>query len=145
MGKGLPFLLCFLPSFRISSLRCYSYSLSFSLFSFCLSISSFSKTFTGCVVGWGDVTESKLILLTPQQASKSRDKLLGQGRATLFRELAYWKDGGLVSQRTIPLELKIEASFILNGEGLWLVVANFLESESSVITAVHIGQVTMFL
>ena len=45
-----------------------------------------------------------------------------------------------MSQRTIPLELKIEASFILKGEGLWLVVANFLVSESSVITAVHIGQ-----
>ena len=71
--------------------------------------------------------------------------MLGQVIVTLFRKPAGFKDGGLVSQRTIPLELKIEASFILKGEGLWLVVANFLVSESSVITAVHIGQVTTLL
>lgn len=34
------------------------------------------------------ITKSKLILLAALQASKSRDKLLGQGIATLFRKPA---------------------------------------------------------
>ena len=34
------------------------------------------------------VTESNLVLLTPQQANKSRDKLLRQEIATLFRKPA---------------------------------------------------------
>ena len=49
------------------------------------------------------VTESRLALLTTQQANKLRDKLLGQGVATLFRKPA---DHGLVSQRTILPELE---------------------------------------
>ena len=44
-----------------------------------------------------NVTESKLILLTTQQANKSRDEVLGQGIVTLFRKPADWEDGGLVS------------------------------------------------
>ena len=43
------------------------------------------------------VIKSKLVLLAPQQASKSRDKLLGQGIATLFRKPASQEDGGLMS------------------------------------------------
>ena len=52
---------------------------------------------------WGQhVTESKLILLTPWQANKSRDKLLGQGKwETLFRKPADQEDGGLVFRRNI--------------------------------------------
>ena len=41
------------------------------------------------------------ILLTAQQANKSRDELLGQGIVTLFGKPADKEDGGLVSQRTI--------------------------------------------
>ena len=51
------------------------------------------------------VTESKFILLTAQQANKSRDELVEQGLVTLFGKPAD-KDGGLVSQRTILLELE---------------------------------------
>ena len=36
------------------------------------------------------VTESKLVLLTERQVSKSRDKVLGQGIATLFRKSTHW-------------------------------------------------------
>ena len=38
-----------------------------------------------------------------------------------------------------------QASFILKGEGLWLVLANFLVPESFVLTVVHVGLVTVFL
>ena len=37
---------------------------------------------------------------------------------------------------------RIQASFVLKGEEVWLVVTNFLVSESFVLAAVHIGQVT---
>ena len=62
------------------------------------------------------MTESKLALLATQQADKSRDNLLGEGIATLFRKPADRKDGGLLSQRTIS-QIRIQASFILKGEG----------------------------
>lgn len=39
-------------------------------------------------VKYQDVAESKLIPLATQQASKSGDKVLGQGTATLFRKRA---------------------------------------------------------
>ena len=47
------------------------------------------------------VTESKLVLLTTQQADKLRDELLGQGIVTLLRKPADREAGGLLSQRTI--------------------------------------------
>ena len=37
--------------------------------------------------------------------------------------------------------MRIQASFILKGEGMWLVVSKFLVSESFVLAAVHVGQV----
>ena len=52
------------------------------------------------------VAESKLKLLAPGQADKSRDELLGQGIATLFRKPADGEDGGLMSQRSIWPELE---------------------------------------
>lgn len=52
------------------------------------------------------VTESKLILLATQQADKSRDKVMEQGLATLFRNPTDREDGGLVSQRTTLLVLE---------------------------------------
>ena len=52
------------------------------------------------------VSESKLTLLTTQQANKSRDELLAQGIATLFGKPAHGEDGGLVFQRTILPELE---------------------------------------
>ena len=44
-------------------------------------------------------------MLTTQQANKSRSKLLGQGRVTLFGKPAYTGDYGLVTQRTTFPEL----------------------------------------
>ena len=38
-----------------------------------------------------------------------------------------------------------QASFILKGERVWLVARNFLVQESSVVAAVHVGLVIMFL
>ena len=63
------------------------------------------------------VTESKFILLTAQQANKSRDELLGQGIATLSRKPADKVYGGHISQRIIFPQLEIYASFILKREG----------------------------
>ena len=53
----------------------------------------------------GDVTQSKLVLLTLWQANKSRDKLLGQAIVTLFGKPPD-QDVGLMSQRTILPELE---------------------------------------
>ena len=41
--------------------------------------------------------------------------------------------------------LRIQASFIIKGKGVWLVFANFLVQESFVLAAVPIGFLTMFL
>ena len=43
------------------------------------------------------VTESKLTLFAAQQANKSGDKLLRQGRVALFGKPDVREDGGLVS------------------------------------------------
>ena len=40
---------------------------------------------------------------------------------------------------------RVQPSFILKGEGVWLVAANFLVPESFVLAAVHVGPITMFL
>ena len=79
--------------------------------------------------------KSKLILLAPCQASKSRNKLLGQGRVTLFGKPAGPEKGGLVSQRAILTQVRIQASFILKREGVGLLIANFLVPESLVLEA----------
>ena len=42
-------------------------------------------------------------------------------------------------------QVRIQASFIVNGEEVWLVVADFLVSESFVLAAVRERQVMMFL
>ena len=70
----------------------------------------------GCWLG--PVTEFKLILLGAQQTDKLRDKELGQGKATLFRKPAEQGYGGPVSHRTILLEFRIQASFILKEKGV---------------------------
>ena len=62
---------------------------------------------------------------------------------TLFRKPADREDDALVSQRTILP--KLEFRLLLKGEGMWLVIANFLVQESFVLAAVHVGLVTMFL
>ena len=41
-------------------------------------------------------------------------------------------------------QVRIQASFLLKGEGVWLVIADFLV-ESFVLAAGHVGLVTMFL
>ena len=41
--------------------------------------------------------------------------------------------------------IRIQASFIIKGKGVWLVFANFLVQESFVLAAVPIGFLTMFL
>ena len=43
------------------------------------------------------------------------------------------------------LQVTIQASFVLKGEEVWLVVANFMVPESFVLAAVQIDQLTMFL
>jgi len=63
--------------------------------------------------------------------------------AILFRKSADQEDGALVSQRTILPEL--EFRFVSKREGIWLVISNFLVQESCVVTAFHVGLVTMFL
>ena len=47
--------------------------------------------------------------------------------------------------RNHTTRVRSQASFILKGEGLWLVVANFLVPESFVLAVVHAGLVTVFL
>ena len=54
----------------------------------------------------GCVTKSKSVLLTACQANKLRNKVLGQGTATLLGKPVDQEDGGLVSQRTIKTELE---------------------------------------
>ena len=81
------------------------------------------------------------MLLTTQQANKSRDQLLAQGIATLFGKPADWKDGGQVSQSTIFLELESRLMF----KRVWLVAADFLLPEFFVPAAVCVGQVLKFL
>ena len=51
-------------------------------------------------------TESKVLLLTTRQASKSRDEVLGQGIVTLLGKTADGEGRGLVSQRTILPKLE---------------------------------------
>ena len=90
------------------------------------------------------VTEPKLVLVTAQQANKLRDELLGQGMVNLSGKLADGEDGRLGSQRTVFPELRIQSSFMLKGEGIWLAAAHFLVLENFVPTALHIGLVTVF-
>ena len=67
------------------------------------------------------VTDSKFLLLTAQQAKKSRDKVLEQGIATLFGKPTSRKDGGLVPQRTILLKLEFWLLLYAKGRGCgWL-------------------------
>lgn len=88
------------------------------------------------------VMESKLVLLTSQQATKLRHNLLGQGIVNLFGKLAYGEDG--VPKNHLPWD-SIHASLILKEVSVYLVSANFLVLDSFVVAAVHIGQVTVLL
>ena len=42
-------------------------------------------------------------------------------------------------------KVRIQLSFILKGERVWLVVAHFFVSEAFILAAVKVGQVMMFL
>jgi hypothetical protein len=64
--------------------------------------------------------------------------VLGQKIVTLFR-----KPGDQVLKKPF-YPIRIQVSFILKGEEMYLVVANFM-SESFVLATVHTGQVKMFL
>ena len=70
--------------------------------------------------------------------------MLGQGIATLFGKPADPEDGGLMSQNHLT-QVRIQGYFILEGEGVWLVVGNVWRLEAGALVAVHAGQVTMFL
>ena len=86
---------------------------------------------------------TNLVLLATQQANKSRDKLLEQGIMTLCGSQQTEK---MVDQcPKEPSYLRQNSGFFLKGEGVWLVVANFLVPESFVLAAVLVGLVTMFL
>ena len=63
------------------------------------------------------VTGSKLMLHTTWQMNKSRDEVLGQVIATLFREPADWETSGRVSPKNILPEL--EFRLLLNKKGKW--------------------------
>ena len=61
-----------------------------------------------------------------------------------------WKASRSRRERTsVPknhlTQVRIQASFILKGEGVWLVAGNFLVLEFFVPSAVHVGPVTIFL
>ena len=71
--------------------------------------------------------------------------MLGQGIETLLGKSADREDGGPCIPKNHLTRVRIQASFLLKGEGVWLVVVNFLMPESFVLAAVHLGQVTMFL
>lgn len=95
----------------------------------------FNKHFHSSIV-YVIVTESRLVLLAVPQANKSREELLSQRIETSFEKTADQEDGGQMLQITIlesKNHLKIHASFILKGEVVWLVVANFLEQKSFVL------------
>ena len=64
------------------------------------------------------VTESKLVLLATKRANHSRNKVLGQGIASLFREPADWEDGRPAFSKNSLARDWIQPSFILKGEGL---------------------------
>ena len=85
------------------------------------------------------VTESKLALLATRQASRSREELLGQGIANLSGKPADRGDGGLLSQRTILLELEF---FCTKGGGG---VSGYCKLLGAGILCSYIGLVTMFL
>lgn len=55
------------------------------------------------------VTESKLILLTTQQANKSSDELLGQETVILFGTPANQEDNGQVSPKNLT-QVRMQAS-----------------------------------
>lgn len=50
----------------------------------------------------GHNTKCKLVVFVIQQASKSRDKLLGQGIVTLLRKQAAWEDSGQYPKEQSP-------------------------------------------
>ena len=87
----------------------------------------------------------KLVLLTARQANKSGDRGVGARNNDFIqkaRSLRRWWTSVLENHLT---QVRIQASFILKGEGVLLTVANLLVLESFVLTAVHIDQVMMFL
>ena len=86
-------------------------------------------------------TNSQLKLLVTQQDNKLRDdkQILATEKPALFRKLADQEYSGLVYQKLPKLE------FILKGERVWLVVANFLVPESFVPASVREGLVTLSL
>ena len=47
--------------------------------------------------------------------------------------------------KNLLTEVRIQVSFILRVEGVWLVATNFLAWKSFVLAAVYIGQITIFL
>ena len=74
------------------------------------------------------------------------NKLLGQGTDILFRKPVDQEYGGplTVPKKHLP-QVRIQASFIIKLEGVWLVAANFLVLESFVLAVVRVGLVIMFL
>ena len=63
------------------------------------------------------------VLLQP--ANMLRDEVFGQRIATLFEKPEDGEDGRLVSERIRLTRVRIQASFILKGEEIKPVAANF--------------------
>ena len=64
------------------------------------------------------VIKPKLILLATWQASKSSDELLGEGMATYLESQKIKNYGGLLAPKNHLAWVRIQASFILKGEGI---------------------------
>ena len=93
----------------------------------------------------GCVMESNLVLLATWQANKFERRSIGGKNRDFIQKASRWR----ICQTSIPknhlTQVRIQASFILKGEEVWLAVINFLVSESFILAAIHVGQVTMFL
>ena len=78
------------------------------------------------------------MLLATRQANKSGDSLLEKGVGTFLGKPADQDDGGLLSKKDLRLsQVTVQASLLLKGEGVWLVVPKCLVSESIVLAVTH--------
>lgn len=64
------------------------------------------------------LTESKLVLLTAQQANTLRDEMLRQGVVTLFGKTEDQEDGEVLSQRTVLPELELRLFYTKRAGGV---------------------------
>ena len=88
------------------------------------------------------VTESTLILLVARQASKSS---FGARNSGFIRKVSKLRRWWTSVPENLLTEVRIQVSFKLRAEGVWLGATNFLAGKSFVLAAVYIGQIAIFL